>query len=193
MDKETVGIIALIAITIIAYIVAQIFSRKTECVILYKWYDFACLLWIAVSPLFIGLGNKIFTDGEMTSKTALVNRIIFMIPIAILVLTSIFSNLGHGWMSLLYIFVSIMAKIPFIIGSWIIAFALFLTLYAGASAKTDARYHDGTRRNEKTNRRMRAIAIFFAIFNPLLFDLVKPRTNRGKLSDFVYNRATRDL
>ena len=165
-------------VAIVAYIIAYVFSKRTECVVLYKWYDYWALILFAVSPL-IALLVGLFVGPDGESEKAFLSitcKVLMSLSVVVLFITSIIANLGHGWTSLLYIFVSLIAKIPFILGSFIVALSLMSVFDAGSQSK-DGRFRDGTKGNQK----IRALGVFFAVFTPLLFTLIKPEEYQDKV------------
>ena len=168
----------LIISCIVIYIVALLFSKKSSCIIVYGWKDFALLASPLVIITFILLYNAFFGAYGVIEANNILANIIFILPIIITFYISIVANTRHSDMpnALYFIIISIAGKIVLMI-----VMAVFLVLcigllsaYQEKGRKKDARYSSGYRPG-KSNAALIAIAMailgFLATF--LIKSLVK--------------------
>lgn len=166
----------------IVYLLAHILSRKTECVILWKWYDVTCLFLTVMCPFTICVWLWICSICHLSKEVVLWGGgLMPTIPLTISFSLSVSSNWGHGFISILYIIVSILTKAVLLVFGPIIVLAWFLAKGAGKYAVKDERFRDGTKNNQKTKLVGIALAFFVLLFYPLVFSLVKPKENSEKI------------
>ena len=104
MEERLMPLLTILISAIVVFIIGQILGRKTECVILYKKWDawvltiwgWAFIIWIICSMTSL-LGNNAIT----------VFMVLFAVFGVALLITSVISNLHHGWLSVIYIIVSL--------------------------------------------------------------------------------------
>jgi hypothetical protein len=148
-------------IALIIYAIALLFSSKTNCVIIWGWWD---LILMAI-PGLIFVYYLFNTDNIIKYDVAL--NIIFLVTTMVTFAFSIIINLKYsGGKGLLFALVSILAKIVIMI---IIPIIIFLFFIALSSGKKDRRYRDGTRGNTKSM--WIAIVSVIALF--LVINLIK--------------------
>lgn len=171
MVFDWTGIVAIsIYITLgLVYILAHILNRKTECVILWGWWDVTLIFITVMSPISIYVWLPICTAFELSEEWFIWGMVLCItVPMLISFVTSVVRNLGYGKMSVLYITVSILTKVVLLIFGPIIALAWFFVKDSGNSAVKDARYRDGTKNNKKTSRYCRCFVCFailsFSVF-----------------------------
>lgn len=157
-------------------ILAHILNRKTECVILWGWWDVTLIFITVMSPISIYVWLQICTAFELSKEWFIWGMVLCItVPMLICFVTSVVRNWGYGKMSVLYIMVSILTKVVLLIFGPIIALAWFFVKDSGNSAVKDARYRDGTKNNKKTKQVGTAVALFVLLFYPLVFSFIKPK------------------
>ena len=175
--------LAIILYIVVFYIVGQIIGRKTDCVVLHKSFDAWVLTimgWSIILMLILG-GIMQNEEGDMSLFRLMFWSVISILCL-ILVITSVIANLGHGWLSVLYIVVSILMKSIFATFSPLNSLIMLCVMFSG---KDDARYRDGTKGNGKTINLWR----FFDIFNFLVFDLIKPEKEKWRFVSAIFHKA----
>ena len=145
---------------IVFYIIAQVLSRRTECIIIWGWWDMI-LLMIPAIILFVVIyeakkGKKIRSDDKEIAS------VLFYI---FLCLTGIMSIIANK-LNIFYISVSIISKT---IVAIIFPIAILFFLASFSTGKIDRRYRDGTKNNERTMW----IRITNDVYTFLVKDLIK--------------------
>ena len=179
MEGRLMPLLTILISAVVVFIIGQILGRKTECVILYKKWDawvltiwgWTFIIWIICSMTSL-LGNNSIT----------VFMVLFAVFGVALLITSVISNLHHGWLSVIYIIVSILMKCIFFVFSPLNSFILLLVMFSGAQ---DARYWDGTKGNARTRNLWR----FFNVFRFLIYDLIKPEDEKWSFIKDVFHKA----
>jgi TM2 domain-containing membrane protein YozV len=154
LDKEGnyESILAWIIIScIVIYIIALIFSKKSSCIIVYGWKDFALLASPLVIIAFIVLYNTFYgkDNGKIIEANNIFANIIFMLPIIATFSISIVSNTRHSNMpgAVFFTIISIAGKIVLMIVMvvFIILCIGILGAYQEKGRKKDNRYKSGYR------------------------------------------------
>jgi hypothetical protein len=167
-SSDKIGLVAFLAIAIIAYILAYSFSKKTKCIIIWGIFD---LILIAISSL-IFIYYLFDTENKIQNDTG-VNIIYFFMIIATFAL-SILSNLrcsGIKWP--LFAAISILTKIVLLIVIPLVIVLAIICWVLVNNAKRDKRYKDGTKNNARTTNYYTYVPIFTAIYTFLIVNLVK--------------------
>jgi heme/copper-type cytochrome/quinol oxidase subunit 2 len=154
----------LIISCIIIYIIALIFSKKSSCIIVYGWKDFALLAAPLVVIIFIVLYNMLYAEdnGKIIETNNILANIFFILPILATFAISIVSNTRYSNMpgSIFFILISIAGKIVVMIVMVVFVILVIGILggYQEKGRKKDARYKSGYRPG-KSNIVLVAIAI----------------------------------
>ena len=184
-------IVGLIISIIVIYIIALIFSKKSSCIIIYGWKDFAILVCPLVTITFIILFNVFY--GRENEKTIEANNIlaniIFILPIIATFAISVVSNIRHSKMpcAIFFTTISIVTKIVVMI-FMAIFIILCIVILAGyqekEGRKKDARFKTGYRPG-KSN--ILFIAIALTILGGLATFFVKSLVKTSDdISSFTY-------
>jgi hypothetical protein len=140
-----------VIICLAIYILAIVFSKKSSCIIINGWSDFALLASPLVITTFIVLYNIFYgyDNEEIIEANNIAANIIFLIPIIITFAISIISNIRNSnipW-SVFFIIISIAGKIVVMI-----VMAVFIILcigilggYQKTKGEKDGRYKSGYR------------------------------------------------
>ena len=163
-------VIAGIIVWVVIYLVAQIFSRKTDCIVLWDKYDVFFMIWLTWGNIFIGIFLTAINSSYSIPRPIFLS--IFGIPAFAMIITSIIANRGHGPMSIIYIIVSVLAKMSLV---FVFIIVMVILNQSSPDVKKDGRFRDGTRNNEWTRKSAWILPIVFAIITPLFLDLVKDR------------------
>jgi hypothetical protein len=162
------GLIVFLVITIIVYILAHSFSKKTKCIIIWDLWD---LILVAISS-FIFVYYLFDTENKIQNDTVI--NIIYSITTITTLSLSIISNLKYSSIKWpLFAIISILTKFVLLI---VIPLVLVLAILCYAlinSVKRDRRYKDGTKNNAKTRNYNTYVPIFTAIYMFLIVNLIK--------------------
>lgn len=154
----------------VIYLVAQIFSRKTDCIIMWDKYDVFFMIWLTWGNIFIGIFLAVINGSYSIPRPVFLS--IFGIPALAMIITSIIANRGHGPISIIYIIVSVLAKLSLV---FVFIIVMVILNQSSPTVKKDGRFRDGTKNNEWTRKSAWILPIVFAIITPLFLDLVKDR------------------
>jgi hypothetical protein len=141
----------LIISCIVIYIIALIFSKKSSCIIVYGWKDFALLASPFVIIIFIILYNILYgqDNGKTIEANNILANIIFILPIITTFAVSVISNTRHSNMpyAVFFTIISIAGKIVLMIVMvvFLILCIGILGAYQEKGRKKDARYKSGYR------------------------------------------------
>lgn len=169
------------------YIIALIFSKKSSCIIVYGWKDFALLAFPLVMITFIIFYNIILgvENEKIIGANNVIANILFVIPIVSTFALSIISNIRHSNMpgTIFFIFISIAGKIVvmLVMAVFIILCIGILGGYEKKGVKKDGRYKTGYTKG-KSNIVFVAIAMAILGFLATFFikSIVKsPNENNG--------------
>jgi tetratricopeptide (TPR) repeat protein len=158
---ELFGLILLLIVSVIVYTLAYSFSKKTNCIIIWSWWD---LILVALSGLIFVY--YLFDADNKIQNDVFANGFYFIVTLATFTM-SIISNLkysGVKWS--LFAVVSILTKIILL---FVIPLVLALLIIGYVYVKGDKRYKDGTRNNVRT----RNMAIWTAVYTFLIVNLIK--------------------
>jgi hypothetical protein len=177
--------VGLIVISVIVYILALIFSKKSSCIIICGWKDILLVVAPIVIIAFILLYNGLYgkNNGKTISANNVLANVLFVLPIIATFAVSIITNLRYSSMpqSVFFIILSLIAKA--IIMMAIIVFVI-LILGAWRRGKEDKRYKSGYRpgKNDRFIAIIGLIATFLIgslIKNPVDIDGVLLDSSRG--------------
>lgn len=158
--KNNIIIFLIIALLII--ILSQIFSKKTDCIVIWGWWD---LIPVAIAGIIFVY--YLYASYNEIKYDSIANVIYF----SCVLITFIFSLIGNikysGSKWPFFLIISILTKIIImIIIPIILVLLIFTYLYGG---KKDGRFRDGTRDNDKTF----ILGILSVIFLFLIGSLIK--------------------
>lgn len=143
-------------IGVLIYFVAYKLSKETDCVIVYGWKD---IVVIALGMLCLGCEKELF----------FIPLLFFSVSIVFSIVGNIQGNSTNGFLSvILFTLVSLITKIILLI---VIPIIIVCGILANSSGKTDRRYKDGTKNNERTAN----IAFFVAIVSSFFLPLIKSK------------------
>lgn len=167
-SSGTFGLIVFLIFSVIVYILAYTFSKKTKCVIIWSWWD---LIFIAISSLIFIFYLFDFED-KIKNDTAI--NIIYFIATITTFAFSIISNIKYSFTKWpLYAVISILTKFVLLVVIPLIFVLAIICWYLANSGKRDRRYKDGTRNNERTKNYNFYVPIFTAIYTFLIINLIK--------------------
>jgi uncharacterized protein len=126
---------------LLIFVVAQVLSLKTKCIIIWGWWDLLLLI-IPASVVFSSFLNSIDAKPFLEIHKNTIS-IIFYSSVA---LTISFSFISNNF-NIIFSLASIAMKVVAIV---IIPAIIFIFLLALASGKKDGRFKDGTKGNAKT-------------------------------------------
>jgi hypothetical protein len=168
---ELFGLILLLIVSVIMYILAYSFSKRTSCIIIWSWWD---LILLALSGLIFVY--YLFDNDNKIQNDIFANILYFMVTLATVVM-SIISNLKYSGIKWpLFAVISILTKIVLL---FVIPLVLVLLIIGFAYVKGDKRYKDGTRNNART----RNMAVWTIVYTFLIVNLLKT----GKKTQEVNN------
>jgi hypothetical protein len=162
------GLIVFLIFSVIIYILAYTFTKKTKCIIIWSWWDLIC---IAVSSLIF-----IFYlfDTENNIKNDGIINIVYFFATIITFAFSIISNIKYSFTKWpLYAVISILTKFVLLVVIPLIFVLAIICWYLANSGKRDRRYKDGTKNNERTKNYNFYVPIFTAIYSFLIINLIK--------------------
>jgi hypothetical protein len=156
-------IIVFLIIAVIMYILAYILSKKTDCIIIWSWWD---LIPMAIAGIMF---VYYLFDKENKIQNDVFANVLYFVCIITTFALSVISNIkyaGQKW--LLFSIISILTKLVImVIIPLILILLLIIKLYF--SGKGDKRFLDGTRDNVKTGN----MAIWTSIYMFLIIGLIK--------------------
>jgi hypothetical protein len=162
------GLILFLVFSVIIYILAYIFSKKTKCIIIWSWWD---LIFIAISSLIFIFYLFDFED-KIKNDTAI--NIIYFIATMTTFAFSVISNIKYSFTKWpLFAVISILTKFVLLVVIPLIFVLAIIFWYLANTGKRDRRYKDGTKNNEVTWKRNFYIPIFTAIYSFLIINLIK--------------------
>ena len=183
-------ITGLIISCIVIYIIALIFSKKSKCIIVYGWKDFALLASPLVIIIFFILYNVFYgvKNGKIIESKNIFANIFFLLPIITTFIISVISNLRHSNMpgSVFFVFISIGGKIVVMIvmAVFIILCIGILGAYQEKGKRKDTRYKSGYRPG-KSN--IVFVAIAMAILGFLATFFIKSIVKSPNDNSTAYN------
>jgi tetratricopeptide (TPR) repeat protein len=155
------GLILLLIVSVIMYVLAYSFSKKTNCIIIWSWWD---LILVAVSGLIFVY--YLFDTNNKIQNDTFVNILYFIVILAAFAM-SIISNLKYSGVKWpLFAIISILTKIVLL---FVIPIVLALLIIGYVYVKGDKRYKDGTKNNVRT----RNMAIWTIVYTFLIVNLLK--------------------
>lgn len=162
---KSINIWILIIPSAIAYIIAQILSSKTNCIVIWGWWD---LVTFSIPGIIIYIILYNYIRSETLFKEYY--NLMGIAFVTLFILTIIFSLIANKF-NPIYFIISASLKIIEMI---VIPIIIVLFIFALGSGKSDKRFKDGTRNNEKTM--WLAFAGLIAYF--LVGNLVKVERNK---------------
>jgi hypothetical protein len=195
-NDEEGNIAGLIILCIVIYIIALLFSKKSSCIIVYGWKDFALLASPLVIITFIILYNTFYgqDNGKIIEANNILANIIFVLPIITTFAVSVVANTRHSSMpyAVFFTIISIAGKIVLMIVMvvFLILCIGILGAYQEKGRKKDGRYKSGYRPG-KSNIVFVAIAMAILGFLATFFikSLVK---NPDGIGDSTYDEDEDD-
>ena len=138
---KTLNIWVPVVIALLIFVLAQVLSSKTECIIIWEWWD----LMVLVVPGFIVLSVFYNYAGAKSQSEdyGVITSILFYSFIMLSVTLTLISNK----LNLLYSLASVAMKAVAIL---VIPVIIVLFIFALGAGKKDGRYSDGTRGNAQT-------------------------------------------
>jgi hypothetical protein len=167
-SSGTFGLIVFLIFSIVVYILAYTFSKKTKCIIIWSWWD---LIFIAISSLIFifylfDFENKIKNDSAI--------NVIYFIATITTFGFSVISNIKYSptkWP--LYAFISVLTKFVLLVVIPLVFVLAIICWYLANSGKRDRRYRDGTKNNQRTKNYNFYVPMFTAIYTFLIINLIK--------------------
>ena len=158
------AIIIFLIIAVIMYLLAYTFSKKTDCIIIWSWWD---LIPVAIAGLLFVSYLLVGVDKIQKIQFDVFANVIYFLCIITTFTFSIISNMKYAGLKWpLFSAISILTKVVIMI---IIPLVLVLLFIAYNSGKADKRYKDGT----KGNARTQMLAIWTSIYMVLIIGLIK--------------------